>query len=497
MTAQPYNDLKLPRTLPTLALGSFLCSDGPLAQGIGTFLRLPDLPECHASVRAGFAPGDGARLIVGGVAAAGGAPGERRYVLREVRLTAARAWAARDLALLPGGWGMHRTAAVTLPLWTPAGGDWVVALVGVVREPLRWLPPGSTSLQSASDLRTTRSWPAITDLDRDGVPEAWISIPGEAPDAPPRITRALLSNESDTIPLRPELTSQLRSARRILPWDFDEDQFEDLVLLGGRGRPLRTLESRGGAGFRPAEEGLPPGTHPERIPATEMRLGPVRGPIQWALSWGGRARLLWRRDRALVFAAHASSAVRLAGMDILDARILDTDADGSEELLFLGRRRREGSTEEPVRLHLWRLPDTQDEPVKVLARPLSMPGARGLRIGDLDADGAPDLLVVHAEGAPSAWRNTATAWRWRGIAVSVLGTPDRPHAIGSYLELWDANERLLRLRWPPLHPADQLRSWLTFASRPGADLPELRITWPEGNAETIEAAPGGQITLRR
>jgi hypothetical protein len=71
--------------------------------------------------------------------------------------------------------------------------------------------------------------------------------------------------------------------------------------------------------------------------------------------------------------------------------------------------------------------------------------SRALAAGDLDDDGAMDLLITPRAGPPTVWRGTADGSR--AIRVRVAGPPGNPDGVGTVLTLTDAlGSRTARVR---------------------------------------------------
>jgi hypothetical protein len=149
-----------------------------------------------------------------------------------------------------------------------------------------------------------------------------------------------------------------------------------------------------------------------------------------------------------------------------------------------------------TRLVQVRLPENAEALAAIVDQTMASAAARSLLIGDLDDDGAPDLVLASPTGS-AAFRRVAFGGDTKScFAVSVVDHGDRSHALGAYVELWDGQERRVRQRWPPQAGGDQMRLWLT-TSTPGGGATTLRVVWPDGNAQDYEARPGVLFVARR
>ena len=125
---------------------------------------------------------------------------------------------------------------------------------------------------------------------------------------------------------------------------------------------------------------------------------------------------------------------------------------------------------------------------------------RGLAWGDLDADGALDLVEVPVEGAPLVLRNAAAGGRALHVRLRDPTAPGNPQAIGAEVRLELPVGGTLRRRVMPT------RSYLSqvppeAAFGLGGRIPlRLVVRWPDG-AETTHAVPepgaGSVATITR
>lgn len=122
--------------------------------------------------------------------------------------------------------------------------------------------------------------------------------------------------------------------------------------------------------------------------------------------------------------------------------------------------------------------------------PLRLAG-RGLAIGDVDADGAPDVVIAVNNGPPAILRNVAPQ-AGRSVFVQLVGTASNRSGIGARVEA--QRERLSITRSllggngymstdaPELH----------LGLGPAAGAPErIAVRWPSGRSETFALPSGG------
>jgi enediyne biosynthesis protein E4 len=112
---------------------------------------------------------------------------------------------------------------------------------------------------------------------------------------------------------------------------------------------------------------------------------------------------------------------------------------------------------------------------------------RGMALGDLDNDGAPDLVVVHQNEPVALLRNRLASPAWVGITLR--GTSANCEAIGARVSVPFRGRHLVRWVRSGAGYFSQFDQRLTF---PGSDGPlDATVTWPGGRRELFSAlAPG-------
>ena len=410
-------------------------------------------------------------------------------------------WRSVELAELPASPADTAPFALGLVPWEGTPRDWGYYLW---REDLSPLVLQKTRMLSPLPLGVRlRRQPLAVDLDRD-LEASVILLPRlgaqQGVAALPRVVTAPGRSFEEIELSRETWLTQLRGATRVVPWDFDEDQLEDLLVLRGKGRSARLLANLGDQQLELApEDELPRDASNAPLEAFDLRLGPEREGRQWFVSWldeGQEPRLGVRIPEEDRFSVHGPSASQLEGLRAIDARILDLDLDGREELLLLCRPATEAAEPQLLRLQLPSNPALACEPIHP---PVPVPGATGIATGDLDGDGAIDLVIQRGRLTPLLLRNLAAETRRRTQArpnwatLRLRGNEDMHHAIGAYVEFLIDDERILRMRWPPIDDRDQLLLTATWPSERSAapDALAFLITWPDSNSIRYETQPGG------
>ncbi len=432
---------------------------------------------------------------------------------------------------LPNGYekilALRQPRALQIP-WIGERKDWTVSIGRLPLAPL-YFPPHRLSMlhRFAIGLQASDAPPA-SDLNRDGVPELWF-LPSQwkkttdSMQGLPELLPAPGSEPADTdaIDEDEDWTKDLSSCLSIRFWDLDEDQLEDFIAMRGK---QEALTFKNASNFQLDRQDTDSGLLDQSnnaIRQNKLCLGPKRRGLQWALAYGAETEppiLLQRKGTELAFHEYGEFSKALSEFHVLDARIFDWDGDAKEELLLLIQsypvlvpttqpdspqiRRRSFSrlTKVTPELRIYKLARGEARPPLLMDKGLYIPGATAIRIGDLDGDAAPDLVVTRGLQQPMFYRNVMfhpqSSHFYR---LALRGPVDWRHAIGSYIDLYnpDTEDRLARFRWPPLYAEDQPLLWVTFELDNESDLAGVLINWADGQAFPLEDLERGQYRFEK
>jgi hypothetical protein len=122
---------------------------------------------------------------------------------------------------------------------------------------------------------------------------------------------------------------------------------------------------------------------------------------------------------------------------------------------------------------------------------LSIPAvSRGLASGDLDGDGAPEVLIVNMNAQPSLLKNFGP--KGNAILVEAVGTKSNRSAIGARITVIAGK----------LRQVDEVRSGGSYASQSdfrvhfglgvATSVDRIEIRWPSGSNEEVRSVPANQ-----
>jgi hypothetical protein len=108
---------------------------------------------------------------------------------------------------------------------------------------------------------------------------------------------------------------------------------------------------------------------------------------------------------------------------------------------------------------------------------------RGAAVGDLDNDGAPDLVISHLNGPVALLRNRRPPRRW--IGVQLQATRGEREAVGARVILEDQGRKLVRFVHSGAGYLSQFDPRILFPVAEETKL-EVRVAWPGRKAEVFD-----------
>jgi hypothetical protein len=132
-----------------------------------------------------------------------------------------------------------------------------------------------------------------------------------------------------------------------------------------------------------------------------------------------------------------------------------------------------------------------DEELGDLGKPIV---GRAAASADIDGDGDTDLILTENGGPPLLLRNDQqTGHHW--LRIILEGTVSNRDAIGAWVEVEVAGRRIRRQLMPTRGYLSQVERVLTFGLGTATEVQSVRVQWPSGAEQQIEAT-GVDRTIR-
>ncbi len=304
--------------------------------------------------------------------------------------------------------------------------------------------------------------------------------------------------------------------------DFDGDRWPD-IFVANDGQPNRLWVNQKNGTFK--NEAVARGLALNCLGQTEANMGVAVGDVDgdglfdvFVTHLTTETNTLWRQGPRGVFqdrtaaAGLARPAWRGTGFGTVPA---DFDHDGDLDLVVVnGRVRREQAAAvvggEPHPLPFWRAyvernqvfandgtGNFRDRSAEDAALCGTAAVARGLACGDLDNDGAPDLLVTNVAGRARLYRNVAPG-RGRWLTVRCVDPALKRDAYGAEVTVEAGGRSWTRWVNPGYSYLCSNDPRAHFGLGGAGAVDAVRVVWPDGAEETFPGGPADRaVELRK
>ncbi len=186
------------------------------------------------------------------------------------------------------------------------------------------------------------------------------------------------------------------------------------------------------------------------------------------------------------------------------AQFIDVDQDGNKDLIIASghiypelKRAAKSEPFEMPRLLYWNLGngafrDVTKQSGKALSAARS---SRGLAIGDLDGDGAPEIVIVNMNAAPTVLKNFAE--KGNSILIRLAGTESNRSAIGAKIVVAAGTSKQLAIVTSGSSFLSQSDFRQHFGLGKALQADRVEILWPNGRTEALtNVAANQEIQVR-
>ena len=349
-------------------------------------------------------------------------------------------------------------------------------------------------------------WSPGTDIytSLDGKEKSY-ATPQQYPGSPPRLYRNLGDGRFLDITEEAGLLLPGGKSMAVAMTDFEGDGLIDLVVTNDT-QPNFLLRNLGGGRFE--ERGLAAGIGYDETGRARAGMGvdiaSVANDEVLSIAIGNFSRealSLYRQAGGEVFVDAAGKA-QLVQSTLrpltFGLRFFDYDLDGLQDLILanghiepeINSVQKEIEYRQAPQL-FWnagsgQLLDASEKTGELFTMPLV---ARGLAVGDIDADGDLDVLMTTNGGSPYLLRNDGPTGN--AVAVDLMGKGANRDAIGAVATAVVGEHRQRQMVRTGSSYLSHSPTTITFGLGKAQQIDQLEIRWPDGKVEVIENIGSG------
>jgi enediyne biosynthesis protein E4 len=199
-----------------------------------------------------------------------------------------------------------------------------------------------------------------------------------------------------------------------------------------------------------------------------------------------------------VFRAGLGASMEYVGWGVM---LFDVDHDGRRDLLMVNGHvypeadKTPGLRYEQPRLLYWNVGEARFKDISTTSGPglTAARSSRGAAVGDLDDDGALEVVISNLGAPPSLLKNFGTKKNW--LLVWCVGTRANRDALGARVSVFAGGKRISGELQGGTSFVSQNDARLHFGLGPSSTYDRIEVRWPGGRRETFPAGAANRVVV--